>query len=58
MSEGQTPEIPEEWLKRLKRQEKRVLNMSDEELRKQGFKPGETLKDKQEQDERENPRRR
>jgi hypothetical protein len=34
MSEGQTPEIPEEWLKRVKRQEKRVLNMSDEELRK------------------------
>ena len=45
-------------VKKSRRTEKRVSNMSDEELRKQGFKPGETLKDKQEQDERENPSRR
>ena len=58
MSEGQTPEIPEEWLKRVEEQEKRVSDMSDEERRKWGFNPGETLKDKQERDERDNPSRR
>jgi len=58
MSDSQTPEIPKEWLERVKRQEERVRNMSDEERRKWGFNPGETLKEKQERDERENPSRR
>jgi putative NADH-flavin reductase len=58
MSEGKTPEIPKEWLERVERQKERVRNMSDEERMKWGFNPGETLEDKQERDERENPIRR
>jgi len=58
MSDGpKTPEIPEEWLKRAKEQKERVRNMPDEELNKWGFNPAETLKEKQERDERENPSR-
>jgi len=55
---GETPEIPEEWLKRVEEQKKRVSNMSDEERRIWGFNPGETLKEKRQRDEEKNPSRR
>lgn len=55
---GETPEIPEKWLKRVKKQEERWSNMSDEEREIWGVKPGETLKDKRQRDEEENPSRR
>jgi len=55
---GKTPEIPEKWLKRVKKQEERWSNMSDEEREIWGVKPGETLKDKRQRDEEENPSRR
>ena len=55
---GETPEIPEEWLKRVEEQKKRVSNMSDEEREIWGVKPGETLKDKRQRDEEKNPSRR
>jgi len=58
MNEGQTPEIPKEWLERVKKQEERWSNMSDEERRKWGVNPGETLKEKRQRDESENPSRR
>ena len=58
---GETPEIPEEWLKRVEEQKKRVeeqkkrvSNMSDEERRIWGFNPGETLKEKRQRDEEKN----
>jgi len=47
--------IPDEWLKRAEDQKERIKNMSDEELKKWGFKPGETLEEKQRRDEKENP---
>jgi len=55
---GETPEIPEEWLKRVEEQKKRVSNMSDEERRIWGLNPGETLKEKRQRDEEKNPSRR
>jgi histidine ammonia-lyase len=55
---GETPEIPEEWLKRVEEQKKRVSNVSDEERRIWGFNPGETLKEKRQRDEEKNPSRR
>jgi len=55
---GETPEIPEEWLKRVEEQEERWSNMSDEEREIWGVKPGETLKDKRQRDEEKNPSRR
>jgi len=55
---GETPEIPEEWLKRVEEQEERWSNMSDEEREIWGVNPGETLKDKRQRDEEENPSRR
>jgi histidine ammonia-lyase len=51
---GETPEIPEEWLKRVEEQKKRVSNMSDEERRIWGLNPGETLKEKRQRDEEKN----
>ena len=56
MSDGsQTLEIPKEWLKRAETQQKRVNNMTPEERRAWGFKPGETLEEKQNRDELDNP---